>query len=306
MSARAATHAGSWYPESEQSLRSQLESFIKETDPANHNVEGCRIIISPHAGYSYSGPTAAYGFKALNWAKIKRVFILGPSHHFYLKGCALSRCRTYKTPLGELDIDTGTIKELASTGHFDDMSLSVDEDEHSIEMQLPFLRLVMPRGHSVPLVPILVGNLDFEREVQYGRLLSGYLQDESNMFVISSDFCHWGDRFGYRHYKAPNSAATSRVSASSLVTGCPIWKSIEDTDREGMRLIEAGSHKGFAQYLETTKNTICGRHPISVILAATETAALGGKFHFLDYRQSNRVTDPVDGSVSYASGILLP
>lgn len=306
MSARAATHAGSWYSQSRDSLEAQLQSFIGDTDPANHALQGCRVIISPHAGYSYSGPTAAFGFKALDWQQIRRVFILGPSHHFYLKGCALSRCRTYETPLGELKIDTEMIDDLARSSLFDDMSLDVDEDEHSIEMQLPFLRMVMPQGSQVPLVPILVGNLSFDKEVEYGKLMSKYLRDEANLFVISSDFCHWGDRFSYRYYKAPGCPAMARASTSSIVSGCPIWKSIEDMDHRAMEIIETGSHKDFMEYLASTKNTICGRHPIGVILAALEESALQGHFKFLDYRQSNKVTKLSDGSVSYASGVCCP
>lgn len=306
MSRRNATHAGSWYPRSERSLRSQLEAYVQDTESANHAIPGCRIIISPHAGYSYSGATAAFGFKAIDWSAIKRVFVLGPSHHFYLKGCALSRCETYGTPLGDLSIDTDTIAELARTKAFDDMDLDVDEDEHSIEMQLPYLKLVMPQSAPAPLVPILVGNLDYEGEVRYGKLLSKYLEDESNLFVISSDFCHWGTRFSYTYYHAPASTPVKRVTPATISPDSAIWQSIDRVDREGMQLIETGSHKDFSDYLSRTKNTICGRHPIGVILAAIESSHLPGHFRFLDYRQSNKVTSVSDSSVSYASGVCCP
>lgn len=69
----------------------------------------------------------------------KRVFIVGPSHHFYLAGCALSQCSAYETPLGRLAVDTATVAELHATGAFDRMSQAVDEAEHSLEMHLPHL-----------------------------------------------------------------------------------------------------------------------------------------------------------------------
>lgn len=75
----------------------------------------------------------------------KRVFILGPSHHHYLTGCALSKCKTYETPLGSLKLDLDTIAELHKTGQFDTMSHSVDEAEHSIEMQLPYTVKMLSR-----------------------------------------------------------------------------------------------------------------------------------------------------------------
>lgn len=306
MSTRTATHAGSWYPRSAKSLGSQLESFVDETDPAQHNIRGCRVIISPHAGYSYSGPTAAYGFKALDWTGIKRIFILGPSHHFYLSGCALSACTTYATPLGDFELDTDTIQQLSKSGLFDNMAIETDEDEHSIEMQLPFLRMILPSRQEVRLVPILVGNLNFEAEQKYGRFLAPFLQDKTNAFVISSDFCHWGNRFSYTYYRSMTGKATKRLTTSQLERDFSIWQSIEQLDKEGIQHIEGGSHRDFADYLARTKNTICGRHPIGVMLAAMEDAKCQGGFRFIDYRQSNRVTKVDDGSVSYASGICCP
>ena len=90
----------------------------------------------PRDRLSYSGPTAAFAYASLPLT-CKRVFILGPSHHHYLTGCALTRTAVYTTPVGDLNIDATSVEELRATGLFDDMSIDVDEAEHSIEMQLP-------------------------------------------------------------------------------------------------------------------------------------------------------------------------
>lgn len=198
------------------------------------------------------------------------------------------------------------INELNKTRMFDEMSTSVDEDEHSIEMQLPYLKHVMPNDRDIPLVPILVGNLDTQAEIKYGELLASYVQDSANLFVISSDFCHWGNRFSYTYYQAGSDPAVKKISSKDIQKDVPIWKSIEAMDHEGMKLIESGSHQDFANYLARTRNTICGRHPIGVMLAALAAAGTEARFNFLDYRQSNRVTSTSDGSVSYASGICCP
>lgn len=80
-----------------------------------------------------------------------------------------------------------------STGQFEEMNPTVDEEEHSIEMHLPYVAKVMEaRSGQYTIVPILVGALSEEKEVFYGKLLSKYLADPDNLFVISSDFCHWG------------------------------------------------------------------------------------------------------------------
>jgi AmmeMemoRadiSam system protein B len=129
---------------------------------------------------------------------VKRIFILGPSHHYYLPGCAVTGHAAYETPLGDLEVDATATAELFSTGAFDTMSVEVDEDEHSIEMHLPYVHKVMSAAqHKYAIVPVLVGSLTPEREAFYGSIFAKYLQDPDTFFIISSDFCHWGERFRY-------------------------------------------------------------------------------------------------------------
>lgn len=143
-----------------------------------------------HAGYSYSGSAAAWAYRALDLSKAyahlfsylfsppslfrkkdtkhdqpltipryivllydssKRIFLLGPSHHYYLSGCALTRCDSYETPLGALKIDTATTAELHRTGKFETMSIAADEDEHSLEMHLPYIYTILSRYEIIRL-----------------------------------------------------------------------------------------------------------------------------------------------------------
>lgn len=94
-------------------------------------------------------------------------------------------------------------EELYSTNAFERMTINADQEEHSIEMQLSYIAKVMesvgPSGFKI--VPILVGSLSTDKEEMYGQLLAKYLADPANVFVISSDFCHWGSRFSYQHYE---------------------------------------------------------------------------------------------------------
>ena len=81
------------------------------------------------------------------------------------------------------------------------MSLDTDEAEHSIEMHLPYVAKVMaPKKDQYTVVPVLVGAISAEKEARYGQIFAKYLADPTNLFVISSDFCHWGDRFHYTFY----------------------------------------------------------------------------------------------------------
>ncbi|KAK9693572.1 hypothetical protein K7432_013870 [Basidiobolus ranarum] len=328
---RKATHANSWYTGESKKLNKELENWLDKVPEQTNSgvnipVKGARGIISPHAGYTYSGQAAAYAYKCLDIDTIKRVFILGPSHHVYLNGCALSKCHTYETPLGSLTVDKEVNSTLMSGGNFTWMSLEVDSDEHSIEMQLPFIyKLFESKIEDITIVPILVGGLSATKEKSYGKLVSEYLDDPENFFVISSDFCHWGTRFSYTFYSTGEKPSTSPSTISKVTTRTiPIYESIERLDKEGMKVIEEVNPTKFQEYLNATKNTICGRHPIGVILSAIE-AWMGDKekdkeeiiqgnhqsdspiIRFVHYSQSSRVQHPSESSVSYASAyIYLP
>ncbi|VDM50634.1 unnamed protein product [Toxocara canis] len=251
-SIRNATHAGSWYSDNPKELNKQLTEWLTAAGP---RIGGhARAIISPHAGYSYCGSTAAYAFKQIVPDQIETIFVLGPSHVVCLNGCALSTCSRYRTPLGDLYIDHRVNAELRETGAFDTMDFRSEEAEHSLEMQLPFIAKVMekqPAG-SYGVVPILVGSLSSSRQVSYGKIFAKYVADPRNLFVISSDFCHWGNRFHFTPYEHN--------------TGLPIHEQIAALDKQGMEAISRLEPGAFNDYLKKTQNTICGRNPICVML----------------------------------------
>ncbi|KAF1814161.1 UPF0103-domain-containing protein [Eremomyces bilateralis CBS 781.70] len=326
---RIASHAGSWYDSSGPGLSAQLDRFLDAVPasttpigtesskgaPVSIPSSGARAIIAPHAGYAYSGPAAAWAYKALDLSNAKRIFLLGPSHHYYLSRCALSRCGAYETPLGDLQIDLATVAELDKSGHFDRMSIDTDEAEHSLEMHLPYIYKMCSRAFSSPsafpkLVPILVGSTEPATEKQYGALLAPYLSDPSNVFIISSDFCHWGQRFRYTYYRTPDGTAHNLRSAGKRPSNPRIHESIALVDQMCMDAVESGEHDEFLSVLHETGNTVCGRHPIGVMMAAIEQlwtanpsseADEGGRFKFVRYERSSDCVDVRDSSVSYCS-----
>ncbi|CZS97807.1 hypothetical protein WAI453_008842 [Rhynchosporium graminicola] len=330
MTTRSASHAGSWYSSRSSTLSNELEQWLAQVpdtiDGTQLPVPGARIIIAPHAGYSYSGPAAAWAYKSLDLTNAKRIFLLGPSHALYLPGCATSGHTKYATPLGDLNIDTVTTKELQDTGNFDKMSKSADETEHSLEMHLPYIFKMLSQSFKSasdypPLVPILVGNTDAEAEKSYGKILAPYLADPTSVFVVSSDFCHWGLRFQYTYYlpASPSSAAASSSGGYSLKkrdkdpTRPMIHESIGRLDKLAMDAIETGKHDDFLGNLRQTGNTVCGRHPIGVVMAAIEALEKEGKvsgegkgkFKFVRYERSSEVEEITDSSVSYASAYAV-
>ncbi|THH19853.1 hypothetical protein EW146_g1383 [Bondarzewia mesenterica] len=342
MTTRQATHADSWYSENPQRLDTELSGWLNAVKPDakddyNPPVKKCKAIIAPHAGYSYSGPTAAWAYKSIDRTGIKRVFILGPSHHVYLDGCALSQCKTYATPIGDLPLDLETIAELRGTRQFSDMDHQTDEDEHSIEMHLPYVRKIF-EGQDISIVPILVGAINKDKEVFFGRILAPYLARDDTFCVISSDFCHWsahstetslfeanriirGTRFSYTFYypeQPPSLQQPVRLSRATSppmsLSKFPIHESISALDHEAMELLTlppstaVQAHEYFAEYLARTKNTICGRHPIGVLLGALavlqreQGRSLG--LNWVRYDQSSKCSSVQDSSVSYASAYV--
>ncbi|KAJ6081717.1 hypothetical protein N7499_006591 [Penicillium canescens] len=365
MPSRHASHSGSWYTDNGRALARQLDGWLglvpDTMDVGSLPTAGARVIIAPHAGYSYSGPCAAYAYKALDLSKAKRIFILGPSHHVALSTLALPTLTSYRTPLSDepLSLDTELITQLFATQatrpngskvSFTTMTKSVDEAEHSIEMHLPYihrlLQLQYPDASTSeypPLVPIMVGNTSAATEQAFGKLLAPYLADPSNAFVISSDFCHWGHRFRYTYYvpQAPKPGPSLPLSSDQLPQPGADANSVSDSiemvsaghslrhrdrissrepaihesisafDMATMAAITTGSAKNFLDVIDRTGNTVCGRHPIGVIMAALENVTVSqpadkqGRFYFLRYERSSDVKDVDDSSVSYVSAFAV-
>lgn len=221
--------------------------------------------------------------------------------------------------MGNIPLDAATIQTLRSTNQFQDMDTKTDSDEHSLEMHLPYIyylfRQSFEQGRPVPLVPILVGNTNATVEKEFGLMLAPYLADPTNVFVISSDFCHWGSRFNYTYY-LPSSTSDPAKGVSlrkrDEPEDPPIHDSIERIDKLAMQGVESSQHNAFLATLRDTGNTVCGRHPIGVIMAAIEVLKMKGeigqdkgKFHFVRYERSGEVVEASDSSVSYASAFAV-
>lgn len=296
---REATHAGSWYDDDAERLGAELDSYFAQCADESEAGKPARAIVSPHAGYTYCGATMARCYTALaaffrtlpDDVAVPTVVLMGPSHHVALRSCALTGFKRWATPFGAVDVDTECCAALCRampSGSVVQMRARVDEEEHCLEMMLPFLLRAAARAgrRSVRVVPLLVGHVAPATTLQLGRVLADL--DEHVALVASSDFCHWGERFGYT------------VLPEALSKDEAIWQRIERMDREGATRIAAGDLVAFEQYLELTDNTICGRFAISVLLATAQ--ALGGRTGaVLAYAQSSHCTRPRSSSVSYCA-----
>ena len=294
---REATHAGSWYSANKSKLRSELEKEFSEAAKTKISLPESsflKAIISPHAGYSYCLSTAVHSYQYINPSLYKRIILMGPSHHAHLEGIALPEpdMKYYKTPLGNLQLDSEEIHKLREQGKAMDkevlvMQKEVDEEEHSMEMQMPLIKYVFKDAIDLKIVSVLVGDV---KEKEFADMFDVYVKDRESLFVVSSDFCHWGKRFGFMYYDKLDGE---------------IYQSIEKLDRMGMDAIETGKEEEFTQYLKKYKNTICGRNPILIMLSAFQKSGVKFNTNFVQYKQSGQVTDFHDSSVSYATSTTV-
>lgn len=191
---KPAALAGTWYPGDARKLGEMLNDCLKNA--VLPELEGeTGVIISPHAGYVYSAPTASFGFKAASSQKVGTVIILAPSHHHYFEGAAVWPEGAFETPLGKLEVD----KELAArVMAFDKRFIfrrdvfegSAGQPENSVETQLPLIKKIFP---STRIVPVIVGYPpDVEMVKTIASALDAAIGDRTDVLVdISVDQSHF-------------------------------------------------------------------------------------------------------------------
>lgn len=177
--------AGTFYPNDSQQLKSMIRGFLTDW----HNEEPPpKAIIAPHAGYIYSGPIAAsaYARVANGRDAISRVILLGPSHRVPFHGLAASNAQFFATPLGEVPVDSEaltSIKNLSQVQILDE----AHRQEHSLEVHIPFLQMVLT---DFKLVPLVVGQASQAEVAEVLEILWG---GPETLIVVSSDLSHYHD-----------------------------------------------------------------------------------------------------------------
>ncbi len=259
-----------------------LTGFLEEHLVPSHEAPGpCpRALVAPHAGYVYSGATAARAFAKLQGHTIERVLLLGPSHYVAFRGISVAPHQAFRTPLGDMPLDTDACRQ-AATGDFRfSQRPDAHRQEHSLEVELPFLQHVEP---FASLIPIVCGQMTVEdiRDVAE-KLLP--LWDARTLLVVSTDFTHYGDHFGYWPFGVHD--APDRLPK---------------LDGGAIEQIQAGSMEGFLKYVEETGATICGRFPLAVMLAMQEMRGTPARTELLEYTTSGAMTGSYRSSVSYAA-----
>lgn len=180
--------AGSFYPASESELKSMLNGFdkqVKKTLDKGGEVLG---LISPHAGYIYSGRTAAYGFKLVENRSYDLIVVMAPSHRMRGHKAVLLDYDSYRTPLGEIPIEKKAVETLLKDSENFISEPAFFKVEHSLEVQLPFVQYYIK---NPKIVPIIVPVFDKQRLREIGRSIYNNFKDRKVLYIASSDMSHY-------------------------------------------------------------------------------------------------------------------
>ncbi len=221
--------AGMFYQNNPQRLQNEVENYISSS-PKKSDWK-VKLLISPHAGYVYSGKIAGEAFAEVKGESYEHVILLGPSHRHHFSGLVESDTSHWDLPMGSVKIESTESPGIKKNFNF-------HKDEHCLEVQLPFLFSLFPDANYTPI--LLSGS--YEDAKEHAHSLKSLDSDET-LWVISSDFNHVGSNF--QHY--PEQFG---------------YRSGETMDLEAIDHITKGDIRGFIAFMRRTNATICGALPI--------------------------------------------
>ena len=201
--------AGQFYPDWPEDLRETVGDLLSKVSPREGPCP--KAIIAPHASYSCSGPVAASAYAQfdLEAELIKRVVIIGPSHYLPFRGIAISSAEGFATPLGVVPVDTEAVKNLDRLAHVAVMD-GAHADEHSVEVQLPFLQVLL---HEFTLVPLLVGDA---KDAEVCAVIEELWGGRETRFVISSDLSHDRDYISAQRLDSATARCIEKLWADKI------------------------------------------------------------------------------------------
>lgn len=274
---RYAQYAGSFYAGSRESLRRQIEEcFMHRFGPGvlPKLAEGGdrRIIglVCPHAGYMYSGPVAANAYYKLALdGPVETFIILGPNHQGIGSGVAIMDRGVWRTPLGDVEVDTEIAREILRRSEIIDVDDSAHAYEHSIEVQLPFLQYIY--GERLKFVPICFLMQDLETAREVGRALAEALKGRNVVIISSTDWTHY----------EPHERAQRK-------------------DMEAIGAVLQLNEVLLYSILESRNVTACGYGPVVALITAAKGLGARGA-ELLSYKTSGDITGDKSAVVGYAA-----
>jgi len=281
---RPAALAGSWYPGDPETLKAEVDALLDATEmPKDLAPDKIAALVVPHAGMVYSGATAASAFRLVKGQSYDRVVVLAPSHRVPFAGLAVPPVDAFDTPLGRIPLDKPAISLLLQSDLVKVVPGAHAHDEHSIETELPFLQRALAPGWK--LVPVLVGRMG-KGDYETAAALMRSLTQNHTLVVVSSDFTHFGDSYGYKPFPVDQKTP----------------ERLHDLDMGLFDRMKAFDADAMLAYKAKTGITACGFGPIMVL-----THLLKGRAEprLISYTTSGRLTGDFERSVSYLAVAYL-
>jgi len=273
--------AGSWYPADPEDLAAMADGFLAGADPTALPAGRPLVAVVPHAGYVYSGRTAGKLYGLLREMPPRRIILLAPSHRVALDRVALSGATAFATPLGALEIDQAAVDHLIANGPFA-INDQAHAQEHAIEIQLPLIQRTWPEKQP-RIVPMLVPSLTETQSREAATALAD-LEDGNTLFLVSTDFTHYGATYGYVPFTADLPTALEKLDSGAILK------------------ILAADPAGLRRYGRDTGITMCGLEAAAVALDQRLPDRYEGAL--IDYSRSGDRDADYSLSVSYASILL--
>lgn len=272
--------AGSFYAEDSNSLKIQIENcFLHSIGPGKIPIPNLKKkntivgLISPHAGYMYSGPVAANGFYNIAIdGKPDTIIVLGPNHRGFGEDISIMTEGSWQTPLGELEIDGEIAEKILKNSKIIKNDKKAHQYEHSIEVQLPFIQYIF--GKNIKFIPICMTRQDIDTDIEIAQSISASIINKNILIIASSDFTH---------YESQEYA--------------------ENADNQAIEAILEFNPTKLFDLIYHQNLTMCGPGPITVMLIVCE-ALSAKKVELLQYATSGDVSGMVDQVVGYASIII--
>ncbi len=295
---RKAIVAGQFYPSRKEELVKLIETCFKDSTfgpgdlPKIGNKKEVIGAVLPHAGYVYSGPAAASAVYDIveSYSSNLSLVIIGPNHTGLGSEIAIVKEGYFETPLGKVEVDKELAEFLLENYINLEEDLTAHENEHSIEVQLPFFQYFY--GNNFKIVPIILRHTSFREEVslELGYTLRDMIkefEDKKNIVVIaSSDFTHYGILYGY----TPIFGSYQKVR-----------KFVEERDMEVIEYIKKLDLMNFFKYIEEENLTICGYGPIGVLIGLAKALDYKITVELKKYYTSSDIAGISQNFVAYAS-----
>lgn len=260
--------AGMFYESDAKTLKSDILSLMKNLPEEKYkDIFG---IVVPHAGYIYSGRTAAFAYNVIKQKKIKTAIIISPSHREYFPGICIFNGDAYKTPLGLAEIDTAKSASLISKNNLIFEGTNGHKAEHAVEVHLPFLQMI---NEKIKIVPAVMGDQRKEFVDALAEAVAA-VWDEETVVIASSDLSHFY-----------SSSVADKLDAVAE-------KKITDFDYEG-----------FQKALDENQCEACGGGGISALLKAADTLGFK-KSKILSRTHSGMVSGKNHEVVGYLSAVI--